>query len=81
MFSRLRSPNLFSLVFSELLQQIFEDLYESEVISEEGFEAWESCSNPAEQEGKGVAIKSTTQFFVWLRTADEEEEDKSDENA
>jgi len=35
--------------------------------------AWENCNNPAEQEGKGVAIKSTTQFFTWLKEADEEE--------
>jgi translation initiation factor 4G len=37
--------------------------------------AWESCDDPAELEGKGVAIKSTTQFFTWLKEADDDDED------
>jgi translation initiation factor 4G len=65
---RLEHPN-------KLLHQIFEALYDADVLSEEAFEAWEKCDNPAEQEGKGVAIKSTTQFFTWLREADEEEDE------
>ena len=59
----------------ELLHQILEVLYEGDVISEEGFFSWEKCSNPAEQEGKGVAIKSTTQFFIWLREVEPEDDD------
>ena len=68
--------NVLSKYFLELLHQIFEALYDSDVISEEAFEAWAKCDNPAEQEGKGVAIKSTTQFFTWLGEADEEENEE-----
>ena len=64
---RLEHPN-------KLLHQIFECLYHADVITSEGFEAWETSPDPAEQEGKGVAIKSTTQFFTWLKEADQEEE-------
>ena len=35
---------------------------------------WEGSEVVEEQEGKGVALKSCTQFFQWLKTADEEEE-------
>ena len=31
------------------------------------FQSWEKNDDPAEQEGKGVAIKSCTQFFTWLK--------------
>ena len=58
----------------ELLHQIFECLYQADVITYEGFEQWEQSKDPAEQEGKGVAIKSTTQFFTWLREVDPDEE-------
>jgi translation initiation factor 4G len=42
--------------------------------------AWEKCDDPAEAEGKGVAIKSTTQFFTWLKEADDEDEDDSEKD-
>lgn len=61
---RLEHPN-------KLLHQIMNNLYENDVITESAFYAWEACDNPAEQEGKGVAIKSTTQFFTWLREPDD----------
>ena len=57
------------------LHQFFEFFYDNDVVSEEALFAWESCDNPAEAEGKGVAITSTTQFFIWLRDADDEEDD------
>ncbi len=60
-----------------LLHQIFETLYDADVLSENAFEAWENCTNPAEQEGKGVAIKSTTQFFTWLREADDDDQEEA----
>jgi len=59
---------------NKLLHQIFECLYQADVITYEGFEQWEQSKDPAEQEGKGVAIKSTTQFFTWLREVDPDEE-------
>jgi translation initiation factor 4G len=58
----------------KLLHQIFECLYQADVITYEGFEQWEISKDPAEQEGKGVAIKSTTQFFTWLREVDPDDE-------
>ena len=45
------------------------------MISDEGFEAWHSCNDPAEQEGKGVATKATTHFFTWMKENIEENED------
>ena len=36
--------------------------------------AWEKNDDPAEQEGKGVALKSCTQFFTWLQEAEEEDD-------
>jgi len=60
---------------NKLLHSIFDKLYDEEVVSENGFFAWEANDDPAEQEGKGVALKSCTQFFTWLKEAEEEEED------
>lgn len=58
-----------------LLRMFFDCLYDEEVISEEAFYRWESSKDPAEQNGKGVALKSVTAFFTWLREAEEESED------
>jgi translation initiation factor 4G len=65
---------------NKLLHSIFDTLYDCDVISEDAFLEWEESSEPGEQEGKGVALKSCTQFFQWLKTAepeDEEEEQKA----
>jgi len=35
---------------------------------------WEDSTEVGEQEGKGVALKSCTQFFQWLKTAEAEDE-------
>ena len=58
-----------------MLQNIFNCLYNNDVISEQGFEAWRACDDPAYQQGKGVAIKSTTQFFLWMREKDEDDDE------
>ncbi|XP_015682374.1 eukaryotic translation initiation factor 4 gamma 3 [Protobothrops mucrosquamatus] len=58
-----------------LLRMFFDCLYDEEVISEDAFYKWESSKDPAEQTGKGVALKSVTAFFTWLREAEEESED------
>ncbi|XP_041427732.1 eukaryotic translation initiation factor 4 gamma 3 isoform X7 [Xenopus laevis] len=58
-----------------LLRMFFDCLYDEEVISEDAFYKWESSKDPAEQDGKGVALKSVTAFFTWLREAEEESED------
>uniref|UniRef100_A0A4W3HUS9 Eukaryotic translation initiation factor 4 gamma 1 n=1 Tax=Callorhinchus milii TaxID=7868 RepID=A0A4W3HUS9_CALMI len=57
-----------------LLRTFFDVLYDEDVISEEAFYQWESSKDPAEQQGKGVALKSVTAFFTWLREAEEESE-------
>ena len=61
--------------FAELLTNIFNCLYNNDVIAQEGFEAWLDCSEVSEQEGKGVAIKSTTHFFTWMRENEVDDEE------
>ncbi|XP_052465573.1 eukaryotic translation initiation factor 4 gamma 3 isoform X1 [Carassius gibelio] len=58
-----------------LLRMFFDCLYDEDVISEDAFYQWETSKDPAEQHGKGVALKSVTAFFTWLREAEEESED------
>ncbi|XP_011380612.1 eukaryotic translation initiation factor 4 gamma 1 isoform X2 [Pteropus vampyrus] len=60
-----------------LLRLFFDVLYDEDVVKEDAFYSWESSKDPAEQQGKGVALKSVTNFFTWLR---EEEEEESDHN-
>ena len=54
----------------DLLRMFFDALYDEDVIKEETFDKWGSSKDPAEQQGKGVALKSVTNFFTWLREAD-----------
>ena len=58
---------------NKLLHRILEYLYDNECISEDGLFDWEKSDDPEEQEGKGVALKSCTQLFNWLKTAEEDE--------
>jgi len=60
---RLEHPN-------KLLHTLFEKMYDYDVVSEEAFLSWEKSDDPAELEGKGVALKSCNQFFTWLHQAD-----------
>ncbi|XP_077070711.1 eukaryotic translation initiation factor 4 gamma 3 isoform X3 [Siphateles boraxobius] len=60
---------------ANLLRMFFDCLYDEDVISEDAFNKWEVSKDPAEQQGKGVALKSVTAFFTWLREAEEESED------
>ncbi|XP_052472579.1 eukaryotic translation initiation factor 4 gamma 1 isoform X10 [Carassius gibelio] len=55
-----------------LLRMFFDALYDEDVIKEDGFFRWESSKDPAEQQGKGVALKSVRAFFTWLREAEDE---------
>ncbi|XP_075718021.1 eukaryotic translation initiation factor 4 gamma 1 isoform X2 [Rhinoderma darwinii] len=55
-----------------LLRMFFDALYDEDAIKEEPFYKWESSKDPAEQQGKGVALKSVTAFFTWLREAEDE---------
>lgn len=56
----------------------FDTLYDEDIIKEEAFYKWESSKDPAEQTGKGVALKSVTAFFTWLREAEEESDKEPD---
>uniref|UniRef100_A0A4W5Q0R5 Eukaryotic translation initiation factor 4 gamma 1 n=1 Tax=Hucho hucho TaxID=62062 RepID=A0A4W5Q0R5_9TELE len=60
---------------ANLLRMFFDTLYDEDVIKEEAFYKWESSKDPAEMQGKGVALKSVTAFFTWLR--EDEESDNS----
>lgn len=55
-----------------LLRMFFDALYDEDAIKEEPFYKWESSKDAAEQQGKGVALKSVTAFFTWLREAEDE---------
>ncbi|KAM6224598.1 eukaryotic translation initiation factor 4 gamma 1 [Rhynchocyon petersi] len=57
---------------ANLLRMFFDALYDEDVVKEDAFYSWESSKDPAEQLGKGVALKSVTAFFKWLREAEEE---------
>ncbi|XP_068172754.1 eukaryotic translation initiation factor 4 gamma 1-like isoform X2 [Antennarius striatus] len=57
---------------ANLLRMFFDTLYDEDVIKEEAFYKWESSKDPAELQGKGVALKSVTAFFTWLREAEDE---------
>uniref|UniRef100_A0A8D0DBD3 Eukaryotic translation initiation factor 4 gamma, 1a n=1 Tax=Sander lucioperca TaxID=283035 RepID=A0A8D0DBD3_SANLU len=57
---------------ANLLRMFFDALYDEDVIKEDAFYKWETSKDPAEQTGKGVALKSVTAFFTWLREAEEE---------
>uniref|UniRef100_A0A8D0DGP5 Eukaryotic translation initiation factor 4 gamma 1 n=1 Tax=Sander lucioperca TaxID=283035 RepID=A0A8D0DGP5_SANLU len=59
---------------ANLLRMFFDTLYDEDVIKEDAFYKWESSKDPAEQQGKGVALKSVTAFFTWLREAEDEDE-------
>ena len=65
---------IYLFIFSELLANIFLELYENDVIHKDGFEAWHECKEPAE--GKGMAIQSTVKFFTYLQENEPEEEDE-----
>nr|XP_057935680.1 eukaryotic translation initiation factor 4 gamma 1-like isoform X2 [Doryrhamphus excisus] len=56
---------------ANLLRMFFDTLYDEEVIREEAFYKWESSKDPAEEQGKGVALMSVTGFFTWLHQEDE----------
>jgi len=68
--NKLHHPN-------KLLHNMIEQLYDSEVISDDGIFDWEKNLDVDEQEGKGVAVAGCKQFLEWLRTADEASEEES----
>ncbi|CAH1972490.1 unnamed protein product [Acanthoscelides obtectus] len=61
-----------------LLLQICDKLYELGSFSQESFIAWENSKDPAEQAGKGVALKQLTSFFTQLKENDDDESSESE---
>jgi len=49
-----------------VLLQLFNVLYDEEVIREESFNDWRDSTDPTAQLGKGVALNSVNSFFKWL---------------
>jgi len=66
--SQLEHPN-------KLLHNVFDVVYDCDLISEDAFLEWEENNDPEEQDGKGVALKSCNQFFHWLKTAEPENDE------
>nr|XP_050051080.1 eukaryotic translation initiation factor 4 gamma 1-like isoform X2 [Dermacentor andersoni] len=60
-----------------ILVHLFNAFYDCDLISEDAFQQWADSKDLAEQEGKGVALKSTTSFFTWLA---EMEADSGEDN-
>ena len=63
---------IIKIYFAGILRTLFDTLYDEDIISEDAFNQWEASKDPAEQEGKGVAMKHVVQFFKWLKEADDE---------
>ncbi|XP_013779883.1 eukaryotic translation initiation factor 4 gamma 3-like [Limulus polyphemus] len=63
-----------------LLRLIFDALYDEDLISDDAFTQWQKSDDPAEKEGKGVALKSVMSFFTWLEEAEQESEDSDPES-
>ena len=73
LFMELTWQNFCSL--ADVLKVLFDVLYDEDVISEQTFFKWETSDDPAESEGKGVALLSVHSFFTWLRDADPESDE------
>uniref|UniRef100_H2ZK86 Eukaryotic translation initiation factor 4 gamma 3 n=1 Tax=Ciona savignyi TaxID=51511 RepID=H2ZK86_CIOSA len=58
-----------------ILKLLFDLIYDEEIISEQTFFKWEKTDNPAESEGRGVALMSVKPFFTWLREAEVESDE------
>lgn len=65
------------MLFIGLIQGIFEILYDSNVVSEEGFETWVNIDEPSEREGKALSLKSITSFLTWLKEAEPESDQET----
>lgn len=63
--------NICICLLAGLLLKIMNKLSENNILSNEAFVAWETNSDPAEREGKAVAVKALTSFFTALKEADD----------
>ncbi|XP_029648517.1 eukaryotic translation initiation factor 4 gamma 1 isoform X1 [Octopus sinensis] len=62
-----------------VLKKLFVILYE-EVISKQAFISWGTASEPAEMEGRGVALKQVSHFLHDLEKVDDDEEIDADDS-
>ena len=53
-----------------VLRKFFDLLYDEDTITEEAFYRWKDNSDISEQTGKGVALRTVSQFFQWLQETD-----------
>ncbi|XP_015747286.1 PREDICTED: eukaryotic translation initiation factor 4 gamma 1-like [Acropora digitifera] len=68
LFLRLDRPQGF-------VKSYFDSLYDEEIITEISFNTWESSVE--EEPGKGVTVMAASEFFRWLRSATEENDEES----
>ena len=73
-FFSFNQPILF-LTHSGFIKSYFDSLYNEEIITEESFNAWESSVE--EEQGKGLAIADSSDFFRRLRRAAKDPEAES----
>ena len=57
------------------VKSYFDTLYDEEIITEISFITWESSME--EEPGKGVTVMAASEFFRWLRSATEENDEES----
>ncbi|XP_067049719.1 eukaryotic translation initiation factor 4 gamma 1-like isoform X3 [Acropora muricata] len=57
------------------VKSYFDSLYDEEIITEVSFNTWESSME--EEPGKGVTVMAASEFFRWLRSATEENDEES----
>merc|ERR1712107_156820 len=59
-----------------LLAQLFQHLYDQDVINPDTFTTWRNDTSSKNQQGKGVAVKASIQFFTWLEENENDEDDE-----
>lgn len=65
---------------SGCLNDILSCLYDNFALSKSAFFKWHDDSDPLEQEGKGVALKSIHPFIQYLKNEKDDDESTGDEN-
>ena len=60
------------------IKQVFQQLYEVDVVSEEAFTAWAGEKAHADEAEKAY-LRRAAPFLEWLRTADDDDDDEESE--
>ena len=82
-FSHVFAMNIFFSIWNYNPEHVQETnhhklLTSHNILFQDAFLEWEVNDDPEEQEGKGVALKSCTQFIQWLKTAEPEEDEDAE---